>query len=323
MAENVEPTAPTTIPPKTLNASSTGVVMSEVLSYDDMGNISSLNRDGKGVSAYSYTGNRLNKVTGDTLTTDLYQYDLNGNAVFDGRNKVQLTYNQLNLPATATKTGLNLSYTYSADGIKLQKISNGTVRNYIDGIEYNGNIIDVIHTEDGLARNNGGTFSYEYNLNDHLGNVRYSFRKNTNNAIERIQSDDYYAFGLRKSSGSPVSLNDKYLYNGKEIQDELGGQYDYGARFYDPVIGRWNVVDPKAQLLEMSSPYVYALNSPTSFIDKDGELPIYIGGKTKYDSERNSRTYWDAQILATIAGSGIPNPGHRPCLLTAIDICIN
>lgn len=60
----------------------------------------------------------------------------------------------------------------------------------------------------------------------------------------------------------------------------------------------------------MSSPYVYALNSPSSFIDKDGELPIYIGGKTNNDSERNSRTYWDAQLLATIAGSGIPNPGH-------------
>lgn len=60
----------------------------------------------------------------------------------------------------------------------------------------------------------------------------------------------------------------------------------------------------------MSSPYVYALNSPSSFIDKDGELPIYIGGKTSDDSERNSRTYWDAQLLATIAGSGIPNPGH-------------
>lgn len=38
--------------------------------------------------------------------------------------------------------------------------------------------------------------------------------------------------------------------------------YDYRAKFYMPDIGRWGVVDPKSELLESSSPYVYALNSP-------------------------------------------------------------
>lgn len=59
----------------------------------------------------------------------------------------------------------------------------------------------------------------------------------------------------------------------------------------------------------MSSPYVYSLNSPVNFIDKDGELPIYINGKTSNDNERANAIYWNTQLLRTISSSGIPNPG--------------
>ncbi|TJZ53558.1 hypothetical protein FAZ15_16055 [Sphingobacterium olei] len=53
------------------------------------------------------------------------------------------------------------------------------------------------------------------------------------------------------------------------------------------------------------------MNSPVNFIDRDGELPIFINGNTEGDHERGNSVYWDTQILRTIANSGLPNPGGQ------------
>ena len=68
----------------------------------------------------------------------------------------------------------------------------------------------------------------------------------------------------------------KYKYNGKELQDELGlNMYDYGARNYDPALGRWMNMDPMAEKYFGASPYNYVLNSPVNAVDPDG-MDVYL-----------------------------------------------
>jgi RHS repeat-associated protein len=44
---------------------------------------------------------------------------------------------------------------------------------------------------------------------------------------------------------NPGDVTYQYMYNGKELQGEFGlNNYDFGARNYDPALGRWMNIDP-------------------------------------------------------------------------------
>jgi RHS repeat-associated protein len=116
-----------------------------------------------------------------------------------------------------------------------------------------------------------------------------------------LEESNYYAFGLkhanynatkkkltRKVSNdqkqiTPTDVNGyKYKYNGKELQDELGlNWYDYGARMYDPALGRWFNPDPLSDFKPDQTPYRYGFNNPIGYTDPSGLYEIGTVSLTK------------------------------------------
>ena len=68
-----------------------------------------------------------------------------------------------------------------------------------------------------------------------------------------------------------VGTENGYKYNGKELNEDFGlGLYDYGARWYDPAMGRWNQIDPLSEKYFSQTGYQYVSNNPVLMIDPFG-----------------------------------------------------
>jgi len=93
---------------------------------------------------------------------------------------------------------------------------------------------------------------------------------------------DYYPFGMVEPGRSyTVSGGYRFGFNDQEKDDEFkgsGNSYDFGARIYDPRIGRWAAIDPKSYKYIGYSPYHFGYCNPIIVIDPDGEENIIVVG---------------------------------------------
>ncbi|AEE51479.1 RHS repeat-associated core domain-containing protein [Haliscomenobacter hydrossis] len=222
-----------------------------------------------------------------------------------------------------TKVGATVQYVqdYLPNGIEYRQTGTGVKRvesvYHAEGRYYNTNV----DAADAIV------WRKEYSFRDYLGNTRLAFTDRNANGIvditgtastsDVLQENHYYSFGL--AFEGPWLQNDAgvrdnaYMYNGKELHSDFGlGMYAYGARYYDPVIGRFTGVDPIADEFPFVTTFNYAENEPIANIDLHGlqkfsfkeladRTAVFIAGTANAISSN----------LAGGAGRGNPNDFGR------------
>ena len=250
----------------------------------------------------------------DGADTDVeYTYDANGNMTSDRNKKIEsIAYNNLNLPflvsmerkSTIFNPGIalfpytqnHIRYDYDAEGKKLRVSyghSEGSMQrsggvnmsivysgytDYCDNFVYENDTLVKILLSEGYIACKDRTFHFY--LKDHQGNNRVV--ANESGGIEQV--NHYYPFGglFGESSGGDVQ---KYKYGGKELERMHGVDlYDFSARMQDPVLGRFNTMDPMCEKYYSISPYAYCNNNPIMYIDPNG-MDIVIW----YQNERGKQ----------------------------------
>lgn len=227
-------------------------------------------------------------------TSETYEYDGNGNVTYDPSRKIDISYNYFDLPFKVEPKGKNqiLEILYDAAGNMLQKkvMQNRSMVSKTDymGAFFYRNGTQIMNTENGKVKNLSTAPVYDYQLNDHLGNTRVVFSDRNGDFIidssEVLQINNFYPYGMAmygtwNDLNASVTGADKnhFLYNGMERFDDLDLDLDFTTfRTYDPSIGRWYQVDPKATILPNFTPYNSMANNPISFNDPNGDLPFII-----------------------------------------------
>lgn len=178
------------------------------------------------------------------------------------------------------------NYTNTYDQIKENATNSALPRAYLNYIYFNEQMqivagksgaiqIDAstqgkwgnIGVPDDITANQNGYLAV-YISDEQYANVYFDNLRILHYRGRLLEEQHYYPHGLTIRAGANTSLPNRYLYQGKELQDEVGLQlYDFHARQYDPQIGRFWGIDPADQF---PSGYTGMANDPANNIDPDG-----------------------------------------------------
>ena len=247
--------------------------------YDRIGNITY--KSDVGNYAYFYN-NRPHAVRSTTGPINInLDYDLNGNMIsrLDGTKNLNLTYNYDNKPELIKKDGIDyLHFAYGGNGQRVIKYNYSTVQSVI----YFGDLLEirpqgeVIHIYAGSGRVASVPLSgcVRFYHPNHLGSASII----TDSNGDKKESIEYFPFGTYRDRQDFDSQcpNVNYTFTDQEDDDELG-LYNYGARLYDPVLGRF--ISPDSIVQAPDDPqtlnrYSYARNNPIIYTDPSGNIFI-------------------------------------------------
>ncbi|WP_164521391.1 RHS repeat domain-containing protein [Iodobacter ciconiae] len=253
------------------------------IAYDGNGNITSQTFGSYKLNyVYDAASQKLSSTSG--AQTGSYQYDVYGNITKRGTGQ-SYSYDDAGNMAFINKGAANaVAYTYDAKGWRVRSlgpnldsqqvhIGNNLVSEY-DNIKkgwldhlYLGNqkVADWTWDKD-------GTQKLEFFHADPAGSPMLA----TDTAGVVLWAANYYPYGYKLAGGGAGEKN-KQWFGGKPQDDESGLQY-FGARYYDPVIGRFMAMDPvdwqESNPFHSFNSYAYANNNPWRYVDPDGRVPV-------------------------------------------------
>jgi RHS repeat-associated protein len=154
----------------------------------------------------------------------------------------------------------NASLNLRSTGKKVDFLGNLTFQN--------DTLYQISHDEGRIINGN-----YEYDINDHAGNLRLSFKDSLGIAKIVTKLDyDPWGFRLKGLSYYNSSTYNKFkTFSGKELHDDFGfNLLSYKFRFYDPALGRFISIDPLAEKYDYNSTFAFAENKLGLGVEYEG-----------------------------------------------------